>query len=518
MAVEDSLNDGPAGPRGEPRACLFVGSLNIAKTDQELHEGTLALFERYGEVLDLKISRDKHGRPYAFVQFRRTDDANAALNLAQGALLHDRHVRIERAKVNRTLICQVRDAAVTEEALRRTLAGYGDVEDALYWTEARRGAAATCAMVKYRYRECASKAFSALRKERQWLVEWASNASNPPSLGSVSQQQALARHGPPPGRGSPARRAVGRPIVSLTDVFVGNLDPYLVTRAALLARYGAFGEVETLDYAGGPTDDHDHDDGTVDPGRPRRVAHAFVKFTDEMAAALAIARTDRQPWLGRSPRVTYKEIRPPTSAYAPVRRHSLMHWQPIYGSDAPEGMFPPPGHLYPAEEVYYAYGAPGYPALCMPEPHHYGEAEAAYPTAADLPHYPPAYAPGAYWAPVYAAPFVVPPTAPSDADSADRQGSPEIIMAPNGDAADHVGNLLGQMELAGGDTGEAPAYWTLPRPGPAAYYLSLAGPPGTARPHLYVPRNGRGDPSRTRRHSTHPTRHASSEEPASTTS
>jgi hypothetical protein len=52
-------------PKGPPQACLFVASLSPDTSEDALHE----LFARHGEVLKIKLMKDRSSRPYAFVQY-----------------------------------------------------------------------------------------------------------------------------------------------------------------------------------------------------------------------------------------------------------------------------------------------------------------------------------------------------------------------------------------------------------------------------------------------------------------
>lgn len=46
---------------------------------------------------------DNKNRPYAFVQYQTEKEAKTAIKNAQGALLNNRPIRCEHARVNRTL-------------------------------------------------------------------------------------------------------------------------------------------------------------------------------------------------------------------------------------------------------------------------------------------------------------------------------------------------------------------------------------------------------------------------------
>ena len=51
--------------RGSPQACLFVAHLAHETSEDALDTH----FAPYGEILSIKILKDRASRPYAFVQF-----------------------------------------------------------------------------------------------------------------------------------------------------------------------------------------------------------------------------------------------------------------------------------------------------------------------------------------------------------------------------------------------------------------------------------------------------------------
>jgi hypothetical protein len=103
-----------AGPtnsnRGEPSACIFVASLNAQKTDEQLKESVSSAFTTFGSILDLKVMRDNQGRPYAFVQYEHEE----AIMVGHNQLLDGRPVRVEQARVNRTLFVNKYGRDLTE--------------------------------------------------------------------------------------------------------------------------------------------------------------------------------------------------------------------------------------------------------------------------------------------------------------------------------------------------------------------------------------------------------------------
>ena len=53
-------------PKGPPQACLFVANIPGPEVAEERVKDH---FSQFGEVLKLKLVKDRSSRPYAFVQF-----------------------------------------------------------------------------------------------------------------------------------------------------------------------------------------------------------------------------------------------------------------------------------------------------------------------------------------------------------------------------------------------------------------------------------------------------------------
>jgi RNA recognition motif-containing protein len=51
----------------------------------------------------VKLLKDRSSRPYAFVQFQNVEEADKAIAMTQNYPLDGRKLRVEKAKVNRTL-------------------------------------------------------------------------------------------------------------------------------------------------------------------------------------------------------------------------------------------------------------------------------------------------------------------------------------------------------------------------------------------------------------------------------
>ncbi|KAJ3063420.1 hypothetical protein HDU99_004843, partial [Rhizoclosmatium hyalinum] len=99
---EDLVHSGPVSDK-MPQACIFVANLDAGKSDTQLFESMVNYFSTYGQIAEVKIDRDNLNRPFAFVQFSVIRDARRALRDAQGAVIDSRVVRLEEAKVVRTL-------------------------------------------------------------------------------------------------------------------------------------------------------------------------------------------------------------------------------------------------------------------------------------------------------------------------------------------------------------------------------------------------------------------------------
>jgi len=91
-------------PRRDPAACIFVGNMGHRQTDKELGELLRILFEPFGRILNIKVTRDIPSRPCAFIQFARREDAYRAIAGNQGSIVGGRSIRLERARVNKTLV------------------------------------------------------------------------------------------------------------------------------------------------------------------------------------------------------------------------------------------------------------------------------------------------------------------------------------------------------------------------------------------------------------------------------
>ncbi|KAG0282340.1 hypothetical protein BGZ96_000583 [Linnemannia gamsii] len=265
--------------RGEPQACLFVASLAATRTDPQLMESVTEHFQKWGTLMNVKVLKDWMQRPYSFVQFENVEDAQRAMVEAQNTIIDGRHIRIEQARVNRTLFILRFSRGTTEQDLIDALEQYGPVEDVSIFHDPRPNSRTKrYAFAKFAYRDDAIKAYVALRATSRWTVEWAPNLS--------SQNQ-----------------------IEKESVFVGQLNPELATEALLHDRFQDYGNIKNI---------HLVKRNQMGAGRP--TAFAFIEFDSEHAARRAIDNENNTQFLGTTIRVQHRE----TSEYRVQRQNAAM--------------------------------------------------------------------------------------------------------------------------------------------------------------------------------------------------
>ncbi|KAJ1554001.1 hypothetical protein HK405_006289 [Cladochytrium tenue] len=250
-----------------PQACLFVANLNSARSDEELYEGVHAFFVRWGPLFSVKVHRDLSTRPSAFVQFYRIADAKRAMQEATGSLLDSRPIRIEQAKVNRTLFLKF-GSHFTYEQILGVLEEHGPVEHLSILHDKETGLSKGCGFAKFFSREHAIKAFLAIRRNRLWTVDWATK---------IDKER----------------------VVDLNSIFVGKINQELVTEEELRRRFSRYGEIESVQLW-----------NRFPRGATSRPAFAFVRFVDEKVAEIAIEEENGSSWLDRIIKVQYREVVP----------------------------------------------------------------------------------------------------------------------------------------------------------------------------------------------------------------
>ncbi|ORY41639.1 RNA-binding domain-containing protein [Rhizoclosmatium globosum] len=249
----------------QPEACLFIASLSTSVSESDLQNHVIQHFSKWGALTNVKVLKDWLARPYAFVQYENIDDAKAALLRAHNTLICGRYIRVEQAKVNRTLFLG-RLAQLGMSELKSALEAFGPVEDLNILTDYRTGRSKGCGFVKFRLRDDAIKAFLGIRQKYSWTTEWATNLDR------------------------------NKPEIDLKSIFIGQLNQYLVTDSMLSERFGKYGPIKSSQVV---------NKAGEGPARP---AFAFVTYEDESSAEKAIENENATLWLERTIRVQYREI------------------------------------------------------------------------------------------------------------------------------------------------------------------------------------------------------------------
>ncbi|KAF9570172.1 hypothetical protein EC968_002111 [Mortierella alpina] len=318
--------------RGEPQACLFVASLAASKTDAQLMESVTEHFKKWGPLLNVKVLKDWMQRPYSFVQFERVEDARRAMIEAQNSVIDGRHIRIEQARVNRTLLILRLGRTTTEQDIIDVLEQYGPLEDVSVFHDLGPVRNKRYAFAKFCYRDDAINAFMGLRNDSKWTIEWAPN---------LTKENQIERE----------------------SVFVGQLNPDLVTESTLRDRFQEYGNIENI-----------HLVKRTRPGANQSSAFAFIDFDDEQSARAAIDNENNASFLGTTIRVQYRE----SGEYRQQRQTvALQATRGLAGGPPPvNAMSPLPhygGAYSPYREPgvgrpmcyapYYPYPSPGMPMM-----------------------------------------------------------------------------------------------------------------------------------------------------------
>ncbi|GJJ77722.1 hypothetical protein EMPS_10081 [Entomortierella parvispora] len=323
----------------EPQACLFVASLAASKTDTELAESVTRHFERWGTLRNVKVLKDWMQRPYSFVQFERVEDAQRAMAEAQNTIVDGRHIRIEQARVNRTLFIQRFTRETTEQDLKMYLEEFGPLEEVnIFHDRGFDHRFRRYAFAKFSYRDDAIKAYVSLKASSRWSVEWASNLSK--------QNQ-----------------------VEKESVFVGQLNPEEATEEKLRTRFQEYGHVKKVSLI-----------KRTNALTDRVVAFAFIEFDNEQSARSAIEHANSTQFLGSEIYVQHRE----TTEFRSHRQQVAMQVsraplrRPAANSADYSRQYGYPGPM--AEDVrpvYYSAYFP-YPPPMMPVPINSGASPAVY--------------------------------------------------------------------------------------------------------------------------------------------
>lgn len=289
----DSKKNTQIKAKGKPSACVFVASLRASKTDDELCRSVTNLFNKFGELVSVKVLRDPSNRPYAFAQYSNDEDCKKAIQLAHGSELEGRKLRCEAAKVNRTLFVSVAPPMRLQD-LKSSVGKFGDIELLLGSTSegdvihVPPNGTSLSWFVKFSYRDDAIRAFASLSDDLHFHVEWAQNIDD---INAFSSN------------------------IDRTSIYIGLLGPN-VTERDITAHFSIHGEIEEVSVINRLTS-----------------SFAFVTYTTEEAAASAVERDNHSMFMDKTIHVQYKEI---------ARKHAP---KIILSPRSPVALAPPPINL-----------------------------------------------------------------------------------------------------------------------------------------------------------------------------
>ncbi|OQE29888.1 hypothetical protein PENSTE_c002G05476 [Penicillium steckii] len=164
-----------------PDACLFVGNISSGKSKEQQENDLKEMFSTYGPCYPkVKIDKNK-GLPGAFVQFEKVEDAINALEL-NGKTLHERPLRIERAKGQRTACLFNRSgASLTEDTGRDILEGHGALQGLCLdeCTLPGHNDKTTVCIVTFAFVEDYNDAVKNFQKDSQYCLQKTKHEGNP---------------------------------------------------------------------------------------------------------------------------------------------------------------------------------------------------------------------------------------------------------------------------------------------------------------------------------------------------
>ncbi|KAI8374909.1 hypothetical protein BD560DRAFT_87641 [Blakeslea trispora] len=281
------LGDKENKKKEDPAACVFVASLSKDVPDTELQSDVYQHFLQWGTLSSVKVLKDWLKRPYAFVQFERTEDSKRAIKEAPGTILHGRSIRCEPARVNRSICLVSFSQPFHKKFIHSALSTFGEIEE-INILQPHGKFHST--VVKFRYREDAIKAYLALkfsdfeqinRYQQKWFVEWASNMDADNLYGICSNECRLDK----------------------SSVFVGNL-PQCTQQEELHNLFDSYGKVLHVHLVQKPYNRY-----------PEKTKFAFIKYQHPFEAARAIDQENGNIFKGKTLRVSYRQHYQRNSCY-----------------------------------------------------------------------------------------------------------------------------------------------------------------------------------------------------------
>ncbi|KAJ3018606.1 UNVERIFIED_CONTAM: hypothetical protein HDU68_011073 [Siphonaria sp. JEL0065] len=264
----DLVEPGPV-PSKMPQACIFVANLDSTKSDSELHEKMWDKFSHWGQLLEVKIDRDTTlDMPFAFIQFKNIADAKRALVEARGEEIDGRQIRIEAANVIRTLRIKY-DLKYSVGEIEEYMLQFGPMEDFTFLRYRDTGDSKGVVYVKYFSRPDAIKCYLKIRKLRYWTIEW-------------------------------IKKDKKRSEVDQRSLYVAKLNPDCVSEPLLHTKFKKYGKIEQIKLF----------------KAENRPCFAFIRFSNENDAELAMDELHGSRWLDRIIKVQYREVEPVKTSWS----------------------------------------------------------------------------------------------------------------------------------------------------------------------------------------------------------
>lgn len=277
-------------PRARHSACVFVASLNSNRTDDELARLVTNSFEKWGDILSIKVLRDTANRPYAFVQYATDQECNRAIELGHNSYLDARNIRCEHAKVNRTIFVKS-PIQLTESHVRDNFDTFGEIEQ-MVATNGRGtrflnipgDEGAYNWVCKFVYRDDAIRAFANLPNAVFYAAEWAKNIERDDDRYFHEEKlQSLSE-----GVVWPLQSAGSE--IDKQSIYVGQLR-LQAKELEIVKRFEQHGRVAGIEI-------HQRRDSCF----------AFIRYASEISAASAVERENHAQFQGKALHVQYREI------------------------------------------------------------------------------------------------------------------------------------------------------------------------------------------------------------------
>ncbi|KAJ4386642.1 hypothetical protein N0V93_009540 [Gnomoniopsis smithogilvyi] len=338
LSMRHQINGVDAQNLYPPTACVFVANLPEPKDDVALEAAIYREFLKYGKCW-VKIRRDSHHMPFAFVQFTSDAEAQDALEKGRGALIFGRPCRTEMVKANRTFIIQKKSGTpITIEEAERVLLAFGKLSKCeLLHPQLRDtlGYSPTI-LVEFSMFDATRDLHTAFRNDPVYSVTAFDLKKNCAAIRSSSDEAFLVNC-------ERDRRSI----------FVGDLPP-TTEQDDLEGLFGAAGEILKINIIQRPAN-MNAANGFASAVRTM----AFIEYAQPDMPEVAIAKLNGQTYKGATLRVERKSVkdRGPTPRHSHSRSSLILAHKPSNESVCTPGPVAPGSatreRFFPQQERAY---------------------------------------------------------------------------------------------------------------------------------------------------------------------